>query len=807
MRRRPSRTTLLIVAVWGIGGPLALLTVALILMAIGQGDISPTTILAPLSGVLSVLTGAILVTRLPANRIGWLLWIGGGLIVMIRVTQGLADLGLTSNPGSIPGAIWIGWVNAWIGLPAVVTLPIFLPLLFPTGRVPSPRWRSVVGAAVGAIVVAAGVVAVSPFPAGTYPPDIVNPLAIGGSAGDALVSLGNLVDFVLFVVLLLAAWSLVIRYRRAQGVEREQLKWFAFFGIIAVASFIFAAANVSNATGPLATIDTIAWTTGFVALAMIPVAIGIAILRYRLYEIDRLISRTISWAVVSLLVVGIFAGCVLALQALLASVLRSNELAVAGSTLLVFALFQPIRRRVQRLVDRRFNRARYDAEATVSAFAGRLRDEVDLQQSAGRDPGHGQPHRRAQQRLAVVPPMMVDARRTADGFGARADPSAPLGMAGRIIVVASVAVALAIGLSSGTGLFEATPYGLVGGFLAIRRPGNPIGWLLLAGAWSFAVSSINVPVTAAQLTSGTVPAAALALAVIQAASWGPLLVVLLVITIVFPTGRLPLGRWGQLARLAVATVVVLAILSVFAPTISVTVAGVSSGVTAANPLAVAPAWSGWIVASQAAPITLMLTAVAVGAMFVRLRGAQGVERAQLRWLVWSLAFIVIGFVVGLVGDATLDNGLNGLVWVPAIVAFALPPIAIGIAILRYRLYEIDRLISRTISWAAVTLILGACFVLVILVAQALIAPVTGSSELAVAGSTLLVAALFQPIRRRVQRLVDRRFNRARYDAEATINAFAGRLRDEVDLEHLRVEILATVGHTVEPSSVSLWLRA
>jgi hypothetical protein len=134
------------------------------------------------------------------------------------------------------------------------------------------------------------------------------------------------------------------------------------------------------------------------------------------------------------------------------------------------------------------------------------------------------------------------------------------------------------------------------------------------------------------------------------------------------------------------------------------------------------------------------------------------------------------------------------------------PVAIGLAVLCYRLYEIDRVISRTISWASVTLILGSLFVAVILVAQALLAPVTQSNELAVAGSTLLVFALFQPIRRRVQRLVDRRFNRARYDSERTVAEFAARLRDEVDLEQLRTEILATVSATVEPSSVSLWLR-
>ena len=263
MRRNRRRTTVLLVAVWVAGGSLALLTVAMICLALATGDISPTTTLAPLSGVLSVVTGAILVSRLPGNRIGWLLWIGGMFIVITRVTQGLADHGLTSNPGSIPGAIWFGWVNTWIGLPALVTLPVFLPLLFPTGRASSSRWRAVGRAAVGAVMVGAGIAAVSPFPGGTYPADVVNPVEIGGSAADALSVVSSVVDLVLLAVLLLASWSLVIRYRRARGVEREQLKWFVFVGIIAVGSFIFAAANVSTATGPLATIDTIAWTTGF----------------------------------------------------------------------------------------------------------------------------------------------------------------------------------------------------------------------------------------------------------------------------------------------------------------------------------------------------------------------------------------------------------------------------------------------------------------------------------------------------------------------------------------------------------------
>ncbi len=138
--------------------------------------------------------------------------------------------------------------------------------------------------------------------------------------------------------------------------------------------------------------------------------------------------------------------------------------------------------------------------------------------------------------------------------------------------------------------------------------------------------------------------------------------------------------------------------------------------------------------------------------------------------------------------------------------FATIPIAIGIAILRYRLYEIDRLISRTIGWGVLTVILGGVFVGLVLGLQALLAPLTRSNTLAVAGSTLLVAALFQPLRRRVQGLVDRRFNRSRYDAQLALDAFSARLRDEVDLDTLQGSLLTLVEATLEPTTVSLWLR-
>ena len=381
-----------------------------------------------------------------------------------------------------------------------------------------------------------------------------------------------------------------------------------------------------------------------------------------------------------------------------------------------------------------------------------------------------------------------------------------LGLPGRIAVVAVAALAIAVGVTSGVGLLESAPYGIVGGVLAIRRPRHLVGWLLLAGAWTFALSSVPVSATTAQLVAGAVPPLLMAVAVVQASTGGFLITVLLVITLVFPSGRLPTGPWGRLARLALAIVLLLAILGVFAPTISVSVPGISSGVNVPNPLALVPGWPLWPVVLAGPPLTLVLTAAGVMSMVVRLRRAQGVERAQLRWLVWSMAFIVVGFIIGLVGDSVFANGLNGVVWLPAIIAFSLPPLAVGVAVLRYRLYEIDRLVSRSIGWGVLTVILGGVFVGLVLGLQAILAPITGSNALAVAASTLLVFSLFQPVRRRVQAVVDRRFNRSRYDAQVAVESFSARLRDEVDLEILQGSLLALVEATLEPTTASLWLR-
>jgi hypothetical protein len=247
-------------------------------------------------------------------------------------------------------------------------LPV-LALTFPDGRLPSPRWRWPAGVALGALAAATTLVVLRPGEIAATPSR--NPLGIDAlpawlsSLADPLYGIG----IVLISVLGVAA--VVTRYRRGSGLERHQIRWFAAAVLLAVAPMNLAALPGTGGPG---------WfVLAAFGLLLVPVSVGIAVTRYRLYEIDRLISRGASWAVLSGLLLAVYAGAVLLLQGVLGSVTQGETVAVAGSTLLAAALFQPLRRRVQHTVDRRFDRARYDGERIVAAFAARLRDQVEIE--------------------------------------------------------------------------------------------------------------------------------------------------------------------------------------------------------------------------------------------------------------------------------------------------------------------------------------------------------------------------------------------------------------------------------------------
>jgi hypothetical protein len=266
-------------------------------------------------------------------------------------------------------------LNSWLSSLWAALTVTFLPLWFPTGRPPSVRWRPVAWAC--ALVLAAGCIVAAAMPGPLEAPGQPhNPLGID-SAGAILERMDALLNLGLVLLVLLCAGSVVVRFRRARGIERQQLKWFAF-GVGQLALLLAAANGLGGLWDrwvPLGVGDLVFG----ISFAMIPVTIGIAVLRYRLYDIDRLIHRTLVYGLLTTLLAAVYAGLVLSLGQLFGGIgTEPPSWAVAGATLAVAGLFQPARRRIQRAVDRRFNRRKYDAAKTIEAFGARLQNQVDL---------------------------------------------------------------------------------------------------------------------------------------------------------------------------------------------------------------------------------------------------------------------------------------------------------------------------------------------------------------------------------------------------------------------------------------------
>jgi hypothetical protein len=305
----------------------------------------------------------------PGNPIGWLLLTVALLSAAQFVGQYYAAYGLLASPGAVPAA-WVGlWIGAWIWLPTVALLGT-TALYFPTGRLPSRRWQLVPWATAAGIACGSLVLAIGYW--GDADPGHQTPLVPSGAPAlvGSLAGIG--LGLVVFGVVAGSA-SVIVRFRSARGVEREQLKWLAFAGVTYAAAFVIYVA--ANALGQPQTIATSLTAIAFLGL---PVSIGIAIVRHRLYDIDRIINRTLVYTAVTIVLATVYAASVIALQAALDGLVHTTQPAVAASTLLVAVLFQPVRGRLQTAVDRRFDRARYDAERTVAAFSERLRDQVEL---------------------------------------------------------------------------------------------------------------------------------------------------------------------------------------------------------------------------------------------------------------------------------------------------------------------------------------------------------------------------------------------------------------------------------------------
>jgi hypothetical protein len=321
------------------------------------------------AAVSAATVGTLVVGRRPAHRVGWLLVALGLSIAAAACTFSYSRYGLVARPGALPAADYVaGPANA--GVFTYLSCLGFVLLLTPTGSLPSPRWRWWARVAAAGLGVAFLTATASPHPVYPEYPDIGNPIGVGALEGGPLELLFPVGALIVLIALVVGAVSLLLRFRRAQGVERQQLRWVALGAALAAGLFLVALAALA-----LEDDGVVLQAALGACVAVLPLATGAAILRYRLYDIDRIVSRTVAYGLLTLLLGLGYAAVVLGLGRLLP---EGSTLVVAGATLAVAAVFSPLRRRVQDLVDRRFNRRRHDAAQTIAAFSARLRDQVDL---------------------------------------------------------------------------------------------------------------------------------------------------------------------------------------------------------------------------------------------------------------------------------------------------------------------------------------------------------------------------------------------------------------------------------------------
>jgi hypothetical protein len=330
--------------------------------------------LAVIGFIGAPVVGGLIASRRPANVYGWL-WLGLGMsLALMQFGQTYATYGLVVEPGSLPAPRTLVTVlgQGWVA--AIVIIP-FLWLLFPDGRLPSARWK-----------VLAWVVALVGAPLLIVPPilsgksgmaPVENPIGIGGSTGEMMSAVIDPGVLVLFVAIVLSALSLVFRYHRASGIQRQQIKWFAYAAALNGFLITIDIFDLSQLLG------NALWTLlGSVAFASLYAAVGIAILRYRLYEIDIIINRTLVYGSLTAVLALVYFGGVATTEAIVRTLTGQEEqpqIAIVISTLVIAALFNPLRRRIQRFIDRRFYRRKYDAAMTLEAFSAKLREETDLE--------------------------------------------------------------------------------------------------------------------------------------------------------------------------------------------------------------------------------------------------------------------------------------------------------------------------------------------------------------------------------------------------------------------------------------------
>jgi hypothetical protein len=322
--------------------------------------------------------GALIVSHRPENTIGWIFCAAALFQAFSEFGLEYAFYALITSPGSLPLGAGMSWLAEWIWAPGLGLILAFLPLLFPDGRPPSRRWRPVAwlgGLSIGLICVPASIL---------IWPERGKTLLRGERTGEEMGPLLVIEEIgfpIMLLAGLLAVISLFVRFRRASGDERQQIKWFAFAAAVTFI-WILVFEQLLSARGGV--LETVAAVSSLILVPSIPVATGIAIFRYRLFDIDRIVNRALVYGLLTAVLVLVYIGSVVALRGLIFGFTgRSSQITIVASTLLIAALFSPLRRGIQGFINSRFYRRKYDAAKTLEDFSGKLRDEVELDSLTG----------------------------------------------------------------------------------------------------------------------------------------------------------------------------------------------------------------------------------------------------------------------------------------------------------------------------------------------------------------------------------------------------------------------------------------
>jgi hypothetical protein len=317
--------------------------------------------------------GALVASRRPENPIGWLFCSGAFIWILGELALEYGVYALITAPGALPAGAWMAWFGGWARGVGWFLIVVFLLLLFPTGRLPSRRWRLVLGGALGYVGFFTLAVWLSPVSQDLRLAFVRNPLRLELEIMNPFV---EIIYLTLPLLLLVSGMAVIVRFRRSTGDERQQIKWFAYaVGVMVVLFTLWLSLELAG----LVSVTSLAFT---VPLTGLPIAAGIAILKYRLYNIDVVINRTLVYGSLSATLALVYFGGVATTQAIFRALTGQQEqpqLAIVVSTLVIAALFNPLRRRIQAFIDRRFYRSKYDARKTLEAFSAKLRDETDLE--------------------------------------------------------------------------------------------------------------------------------------------------------------------------------------------------------------------------------------------------------------------------------------------------------------------------------------------------------------------------------------------------------------------------------------------